>query len=98
LPAAWSVPRSLDIHPHHCRAAGARPQAYYMLVLMEPRDAVLFNDFNLVAKSVKREYEVNLGLTESNTPECVADLFRQAQPFYVAADYQPPTVSASANP
>jgi hypothetical protein len=63
---------------------------YYLLVLMEPRDTARFHDFLLVAKSVSQEYEVNLSLTESNTPECVADLFRQAQPFYVAADYQPP--------
>jgi hypothetical protein len=78
--------------------AASAHKAYYILVLMEPRDATLFNDFNMVAKSVRREHEINVSLTESNAPECIADLFRQAQPFYVAADYQPPTVSDPATP
>ena len=90
--AVWVFTRAIAGQP----ASAHKP--YYILVLMEPRDAALFHDFNLVVKSVKREYEVNLGLTESNTPECVADLFRQAQPFYLAADYQPPKVSAPASP
>ena len=75
------------------QAASAR-KPYYLLVLMEPRDAALLHNFTLVAKSVNREYEVNLSLTESNAPELIADLFRQAQPFYVAADYRPPDGSA----
>lgn len=62
----------------------------YLLVLMEPRDGALFHDFLLVAKSEPRAYEVNISLTESNEPELIANLFRQAQPFYVAAGYQPP--------
>jgi hypothetical protein len=85
--AVWIFTRVIAGQP----APALKP--YYIFVLMEPRDTMLFHDFLLVAKSVSREYEVNLSLTESNTPGCVADLFRQAQPFYVAADYQPPTVS-----
>ena len=90
--AVWIFTRVMAGQPVAAR------KAYYLLVLMEPRDAALFHDFNLVAKSAEREYEVNLSLTESNTPECITDLFRQAQPFYVAADYQPPKVSAPASP
>ena len=87
--AVWIFTRAVAGPP----APACKP--YYLLVLMEPRDAALFHDFNLVAKSVSLEYEVNLSLTESNTPECIADLFRQAQPFYVAADYQQPDVMGS---
>jgi hypothetical protein len=90
--AVWIFTRVMAGQP----ATARKP--YYILVLMEPRDVSLFHDFNLVVKSVSMEYEVNLSLTESNTPECVADLFRQAQPFYVARDYQPPTVSAPSVP
>ncbi len=89
--AVWLFTRTMAGQP-----AAAR-KAYYVLVLMEPRDEALFHDFLLVAKSVSREYEINLSLTESNAPEIVADLFRQAQPFYMAAGYQPPTVSAPAS-
>ena len=90
--AVWIFTRALAGPP----AAVRKP--YYLLVLTEPRDAALFHDFLLVAKSVSREYEVNLSLTESNTPGCVADLFRQAQPFYVAADYHPPAAPAPSVP
>jgi hypothetical protein len=90
--AVWIFTRVIAGQP----APALKP--YYLLVLMEPRDTMLFHDFLLVAKSVSREYEVNLSLTESNTPGCVADLFRQAQPFYVAAGYQPPAAPAPAGP
>jgi hypothetical protein len=90
--AVWIFTRVIAGQP----APALKP--YYILVLMEPRDTMLFHDFLLVAKSVSREYEVNLSLTESNTPGCVADLFRQAQPFYVAAGYQPPAAPAPAGP
>jgi hypothetical protein len=90
--AVWIFTRAIAGQPAPAR------KPYYLLVLMEPRDVALFHDFNLVAKSVSREYEINLSLTGSNAPECIADLFRQAQPFYVAADYQPPKVPAPAVP
>jgi hypothetical protein len=90
--AVWIFTRVIAGQPAPVR------KPYYILVLMEPRDTMLFHDFLLVAKSVSREYEVNISLTESNTPGCVADLFRQAQPFYVAAGYQPPTAPAPAGP
>lgn len=90
--AVWIFTRVITGQP----APALKP--YYILALMEPRDTMLFHDFLLVAKSVSREYEVNLSLTESNTPGCVADLFRQAQPFYVAADYHPPAAPAPSVP
>jgi hypothetical protein len=90
--AVWIFTRGTAGPP----ASARKP--YFLLVLMEPRDAALFHDFLLVAKSVSREYGVNLSLTASNAPELVADLFRQAQPFYVAAGYQPPAVPAPGIP
>jgi hypothetical protein len=89
---AWIFIRSIPGQPAPVR------KPYYIMVFMQPRDEAVFHDFSLVAKSVRQEYEVNLSLTPADTSECVADLFRQAPPFYVAADYQPPTVSAPASP
>lgn len=68
--AAWIFTRTLPGQP----AAARKP--YYIMVFMQPRDEAVFNDFNLVAKSVRQEYEVNLSLTPEDTPECVADIFR----------------------
>jgi hypothetical protein len=91
--AAWIFSRGLAGQPDSAR------KHYYILVLMEPREAALFHDFLLVAKSDSREHdEVNVSLTKSNSPECIADVFQQAQPFYVAIDYQPPTAAAPASP
>ena len=88
--AAWIFTRTLPGQP----ATARKP--YYIMIFMQPRDEAVFNDFSLVAKSVRQDYEVNLSLTPDDTPECVADIFRQAPPFYVAADYQPPKGSTPA--
>lgn len=90
--AAWIFTRTIPGQPAPAR------KPYYVMIFMQPRDEAVFHDFSLVAKSVNQEYEVNLSLTPADTPECVADIFRQAPPFYVAADYQPPDVSAPASP
>jgi hypothetical protein len=82
--AAWIFTRTIAGQP----APAQKP--YFILVLMEPRDATVFHDFNLVAQAAKGRHEINISLTPEEGPEYIASLFRQAQPFYVAADYQPP--------
>jgi hypothetical protein len=87
--AAWIFTRTFEGQP----APAHKP--YYILVLMEPRDAVIFHDFNLVAQSAKGKHEVNVSLTQADGPEYIASLFRQVRPFYVAADYQPPAAGTN---
>jgi len=82
--AAWIFTRIMAGQPSPVH----RP--YYLLAFMEPRDSALFNDLCMVAHAARGKHEVNTSLTESNRPEVIASLFRQAQPFYVAADYQQP--------
>jgi len=88
--AAWIFTRTMAGQP----APAHKP--YFIMVFMQPRDAAIFHDFNLVAQAAKGNHEVNLSLTPEDTPECIAGLFQQARPFYVAADYQPPKPSDSA--
>ena len=80
--AAWIFTRTIAGQP----VPAHRP--YFLLVLMEPRDAKLFHDFNLVAQSARGKHELNLSLADEQDREYVAGLFRQARPFYVSADYQ----------
>lgn len=82
--AAWIFTRTIAGQP----VPEHRP--YYLLTLMEPRDAKLYHDFNLVVQSARGKHELNLSLADEHSPEYIAGLFRQAQPFYVSADYQPP--------
>jgi SseB protein N-terminal domain/SseB protein C-terminal domain len=64
---------------------------YQLTILMEPRDEALFHDFNLVAQAAKgKACEVELSLLDETDATEIARLFRQAQPFYVAADYGRP--------
>lgn len=65
---------------------------YYLLVLMDPRDEVLFHDFNLVAQSAREKHAVSINLADEQNPAYLAGLFRKLRPFYVAADYRPPAV------
>jgi SseB protein N-terminal domain/SseB protein C-terminal domain len=67
---------------------------YQLAILMEPHDEALFHDFNLVIQAAKgKAYEVELALLDETDAEEVANLFRQAQPFYVAADYGRPAAA-----
>ena len=66
-------------------------QAYQLVVLMDPPDDVVFHDLNLVAHAVRRKTDdVQLGLLDETDTASIAMTFREAQPFYVAADYHPP--------
>jgi hypothetical protein len=64
---------------------------YQLTILMEPRDAALFHDFNMVAQAAKgAACEVELTLLDETDAAVIAGLFQQARPFYVAANYRAP--------
>jgi hypothetical protein len=64
---------------------------YQLLFLMDPRDERVFHDLNLVAQaSLGKTDQVRLGLLDEADTAFIARAFREAQPFYVAADYHPP--------
>jgi hypothetical protein len=66
-------------------------KTYYLLLLMDPRDEVLFHDFNMVVQAAsKGTCTVEMSLADEKDPPYVASLFKQANPFYVAADYKTP--------
>jgi len=74
-------------------ATDAKPQpasgrGYQLLLLMEPRDAVIFHDLNMtVAAARPKTHEVRLGLLDEKDVNFIEQLFRKAPPFYTAADY-----------
>lgn len=81
--------------PKGAGKARSRP-VYQLAILMEPRDATLFHDFNMVAQAAKgAACEVELTLLDEKDAAVIADLFRQAQPFFVAADYKRPNATDS---
>ena len=43
-----------------------------------------------VAQAAKGKHELTLSLMDEKDPAYTTALFRQARPFYVAADFQPP--------
>ena len=66
-------------------------RGYHLLVLMDPRDEAIFHDFNLtVHANRKPEHEIFLGMLDERDPAYVENFFRQAAPFYRAADYPLP--------
>ena len=67
---------------------------WYLLVLMDPRDEVIYHDFNLVVQSARGGHELSISLAKENNPADIANTFRLAKPFYVAADYRPPGLPA----
>ena len=68
-----------------------KPKAYYLILIMQPRDAALFHDFNLVAASAAgKKHPVHAELADENNAEHIACFFKCGRPFYQAVDYQPP--------
>lgn len=64
---------------------------YGVLVLMDPRDAVIFHDFNMVVAAVENPQDkVELAFANEDDTAEIARLFQQAPPFFVAADYGKP--------
>ena len=71
-------------------------RTYYLQILMEPRDAAVFHDLNMVVQSARGDtFEVEMSLADETNPPDLAQLFQQAKPFYVAADYRPPVRAAA---
>ena len=66
------------------------PKAYYMILVMQPRDDALFHDFTLVAGSAAgKAHPLHAQMADENDPGQVAVLFNAGRPFYQAVDYQP---------
>jgi hypothetical protein len=66
-------------------------RGYHLLTLMEPRDEAIYHDFNLTVHSNHNQaYGIFLGLLDERDKAYVENFFRQAKPFYVAADYPLP--------
>ena len=65
--------------------------AYRLLVLMDPRDAAVFHELRMVMGVAMPDVAtVEMALALEQDPAEVASLFRQAAPFYVAHDFEPP--------
>ena len=66
-------------------------RGYHLLALMDPRDEAIYHDFNLTVHSNHSQaYGIFLGLLDERDQTYVENFFRQAKPFYVAADYPLP--------
>lgn len=68
--------------------ADGRPR-YQVLVLMDPRDEVIFHDLNVVLNApCTPRCEVSIGRLEEDDVEMIEKIFAAAPPFYCAADYR----------
>ncbi len=84
--AAWVFDATL------CVDVPAKGRAYQLLLLMSPRDKVIMHDLNLIVQSARaKEDIVGLGLIDETNAAYIEQLFRQASPFYQAADDCPPS-------
>jgi hypothetical protein len=85
--AAWICDRTPEGTP-----PGQR-RTYGLMFLMQPRDEKIFHDVNMIVQAARRRtgHEVYLGLLDETDTAYIAALFKQAAPFYLATDYQPPT-------
>lgn len=83
--AAWifEVPKSAR------PPGGARH--FKVLVEMEPRDDALYHDAEIVMSAMPKDGSViSGGLLNEKDRRAIARMFRQAQPFFVATDYEQP--------
>ena len=68
---------------------------YHLLFLMDPRDDGVFHDLNLIVQAAHAKTDdVRLGLLGEKDANYIAKVFREAAPFYIAADFRPPQPSA----
>lgn len=59
---------------------------YQILVFMDPRDDAVFHDLRLVAGTVPRKLDVvELGLLDETDVAYIAETFKRAKPFFIAA-------------
>jgi hypothetical protein len=85
--AAW-----VFAFPSAEKPPASRPR-YQLLILMDPRDEVIFHDLNMTLSAAERDEEAaktGLGLIDETDAAYIAELFRQAPAFYIAADYRRP--------
>ncbi len=66
-------------------------KTYALMVLMDPRDEVIFHELNMAAQAATGQVvELDIGFALEDNPAYIASMFAAARPFYVAADYVPP--------
>lgn len=83
--AAW-VLGFADTEPQPANGRG-----YHLMFLMDPRDEQVFHDLNLIVQAARAKTDdVQLGQLDETDPNYIAKVFREATPFYIAADYRPP--------
>ena len=63
---------------------------FQIMVLMDPRDATIFHELNMVFTAVTLDQDVAMGLLDEHDTAHVATIFGQARPFYLAPDYELP--------
>lgn len=83
--AAWifEVPKAASV------TEGGR--LYRVLVLMDPKDDAIYHDMEIVLSAVPKEGNViSGGLLNEKDRRGIEQMFRLAQPFFVAADYERP--------
>jgi hypothetical protein len=70
-------------------AAAEGRRLYQLLFLMDPRDAEVHHEVNMVLAALRSELNVEIdhGMVDETDPVYIADMFRQATPFYLAADF-----------
>lgn len=62
--------------------------AFQLLILMDPPDEAIYHELNLViAASTSNQGIILHGLVDKDDPVYITELFRQAEPFYLAADF-----------
>lgn len=71
---------------------GAGGRHFQFVIQMEPRDSMIYHDFNLVMASAAHAtgHQADSGYVESTDTEYLASLWREVRPFYVAPDHEPP--------
>lgn len=68
---------------------------YQFVAHMEPRDAALYHDFQLVlASACKAPHEAASGCVNEGDAAYLAALWKLVKPFYVAVGHQPPPAAA----
>ncbi len=72
--------------------AGAGGRHFQFIIHMEPQDPAVYHELNLVLASAALATgdQAECGLVDETDTEYLATLWRQAEPFYIAADHERP--------
>lgn len=82
--AAWLLGRG---NGQPSPAGGRR---LHLMMLMEPRDAAIVRDLDVVVGAECEVDELSLGYVDENDEAYIAHLWKKVPPFYVAPDYEGP--------